>query len=399
MRPVSEVLNVSVDIRTSETLFQGTRGKSVRLVTGAELLSAMSRRRDGKDLSGLKFVLCEDLQLLDPAYELGVSSLLHATQASPVRFAGVSSSLNDPSDLAAWLNVDPLAMHSFHPSDRDQSLTLSTQSFTIPQSAALFKAMAKPVHTAIQDNHRESSIVFVPSRNQCRTVALDLITQCALEMETARGYIPDESTPEQLDKYLVRLQDRGLVDFVTRGIGFFHEAITKSDRKVMLELYAEGLVRVLIVPRDSCWTLPVRAATVVVMGTQYVHIIGEERQVRDYSLEELVRMQGRAVRHEGAGHFYLFCQAESKDTFLRFLNDGLPLESKLLEKDTLRAWYRDRRKDGSIADKQQAVDVLSFTFLARRLSSNPNYYDGSSTSINELLSRVVDSLEEDVAAG
>ena len=104
-------------------------------------------------------------------------------------------------------------------------------------------------------------------------------------------------------------------------------------------------------------------------------------------------MQGKAVRHDSMGRFYLFCQAEGKDTLTRFLNDGLPLESRLLETDTLRDWFRDRRKDGSIKDKQAAVDMLSFTFLARRLVSNPAYYDARSTAVNELLSRIADSLD------
>ena len=104
-------------------------------------------------------------------------------------------------------------------------------------------------------------------------------------------------------------------------------------------------------------------------------------------------MQSKAVRHNGAGRFYLLCQAEGKDTITRFLNDGLPLESELLETETLRAWYKARRKDGTIGDKQQGVDVLSFTFLARRLVSNPAYYDARSIAVNELLSRIVDKLE------
>lgn len=341
-------------------------------------------------------VLCESLELLDAVYELGVSLLLHATQAYPVRFVGLSNSLSDPADFAAWLNVDPLALHSFRPSDRDQALSVLTQTFTIPQSAAFFKAMAKPAHSAIRAAPGESAIVFVPSRSQCTPVALDLITQCALEAESAKGYLPDGVSVERLELYLARLHDYdGLRDFVTRGVGFFHEGIAKPDRLLMLELYAEGLVRVLIVPRDACWTLPVRAVTVVVMGTQYVYVPpgSDERQLRDYPLEEIVRMEGRAVRHHGAGRFHLFCQAEGKDTITRFLNDGLPLESRLLETDALRTWYTERRKDGTIRDKQAAVDVLSFTFLARRLVSNPAYYDARSTSVNELLSRIVDQLD------
>ncbi|KAH9938549.1 Sec63-domain-containing protein [Fomitopsis serialis] len=400
MRPVSKMLNVWVELSQAEGLFSTSSRKTIRVATGVELLRAISHKRvSGSALTGLKLVVCENLELLDSAYELGVSLLIHAAQSHPVRFVGLSNSLNDSADLAAWLDVDPLALHSFRPSDRDQSLTVHTQTFTTPQSAALFKAMAKPAHMAIQRAPGGSAIVFIPSRAQCRPIALDLITQCALELETARGYLPEDVAVEAFEHYRPRLKDGELMDYISRGVGFFHEGIAKEDRSLMLELYAQGLVRVLIVPRDACWTLPVRAVTVVVMGTQYLHVTDEERQLRDYGLEELVRMQGRAVRHNGEGYFHLFCQVESKDTFMRFLNDGLPLESQLLQTDVLRSWYKDRRKDGSIADKQQAVDALSFTFLARRLTSNPVYYDCSSTSVNELLSRVVDSLDEDVAGG
>ncbi|KAI1796263.1 Sec63-domain-containing protein [Ganoderma leucocontextum] len=387
---------ISAELVGADHLFDAPSRRSVRVVTASDLFSALSRRPNVKEaLSRLRLVLCECLELLDAVYELGVSLLLHATQAYPVRFVGLSGSLSDPAALAAWLNVDPLALHSFRPSDRDQALVISTHTFTIPQSAALFKAMAKPAHAAIRAAPGEPAIVFVPSRSQCTPVALDLITQCALEM-LAQGYLPDDVSIERLELYLARLQDYdGLKDFITRGVGFFHDEIAKADRLLMLELYTEGLVRVLIVPRDACWTLPVRAVTVVVMGTQYVYVPpgSDERQMRDYPLEEIVRMQGKAVRHGGAGRFYLLCQTEGKDTITRFLNDGLPLESKLLETDTLRSWYKDRRKDGIIAEKQQAVDVLSFTFLARRLVSNPAYYDARSTAVNELLSRIVDTLE------
>lgn len=401
MRSGSNALDISMTFATPADIFSAPKQKLVRFVTAPDLLSALVNHNGHiPSLSGLKLILCENLELLDSAYEFGLSLLLHHTQKYPVRFIGLSSSLNDPADLAAWLNVDPLALHSFVPSDRDQSLNVHTQTFTIPQSAALFKAMAKPAHSAIRSSHNISSIVFVPSRGQCRPVARDLTTQAALESGTTRGYLLDDIPQYRLEQVLDRLEDRELVDFVSRGVGFFHEGIARSDRIAMLQLYAEGLLRVLVVPRDACWSLPVRAACVVVMGTQYVHVVpGEdERKVQEYSLAEVVRMQGRAVLHGTASHFHLFCQAESKDTYMRFLNHGLPLESQLLETDHLRRWYTDRRKDKSIATKQHAVDFLSFTFLAQRLLSNPTYYDGTSTSRDELLSHLVDTLDKDTTS-
>ena len=389
-----------MNIVSSDSSFGPTSGKSIRLVSATNLPVLMSKMSPltSKSLSKLLLVVCENLELLNASYELGVASLLQATQQLPTRYVGLSSSLNDPSDLAAWLNVDPMALHSFRPRDRDQSLSVSTHTFTIPQSAALFKAMAKPAHMAIQETLEESAIVFVPSSAQCRSVALDLITQCALEMTTAEGYLADGVDPEALHHSLARLRDRTLVDFVSRGIGLFHKGIPEPDRKLLLELYSEGIIRVVIVPHDVCWSLPIRAATVVVMGTQYLHVApGGERQLRDYSLEELVRMQGLAVRHNGVGHFHLFCQAEAGDTILRFLTDGLPLESRLLDGDELQSWYKNERDQHRIKTKQDGVDALSFTFLSHRLQTNPAFYGASTQGTkSERLSRIVDDLQSNL---
>ena len=370
-------------------------GKVIHVFTATQLLCAISQRKPTSSLDGLDLVICENLEQLDSTYELSVSLLRHATQSCPTRFVGFSVSLNDPSDLSSWLGVDSSGLHSFRPRDRGQSLTFSTQTFTIPQSAALFKAMAKPAHAAIQmAPPGESALVFVPSRGQCRAVALDILTQCALSTETEKGYLPNSTPREYVEDHLIRFQDTALIDFVSKGVGFFHEGITKPDRTLMLELYAEGIIRVLIVPRDSCWTVPVRATVVVVMGTQYVYVEGQDadRQLRDYQLNELVRMQSRAVRHTGSGHFYLFCQADAKDTFTRFLDEGLPLESQLLERRDLETWYDMQKRNSGSLKEQQIVDALSFTFLARRLVSNPAYYNYTSTSRDESISRIIDEL-------
>ncbi|KAF7968884.1 hypothetical protein HWV62_28912 [Athelia sp. TMB] len=400
LRLVSKPLNISVELVQGNALAT-QKGKSVRVVTAAQLLTVMTHRNPKMPLLGLSLVICENLEQLSSAYELGVSLLRHATQSYPTRYVGFSNSLNDPADLAAWLDVDPLALHSFRPSDRDQSLVVSSQVFTIPQSAALFKAMVKPAYTAVRAvTTTEGAVIFVPSRGQLRPIAQDLLTQCALNMETERGFLSAEVPADHIEEYLVRLQDSSLADFVSRGVGFFHDGIPKPDRTLMLELYAEGIIRVLIVPRDSCWTLPVRAACVVVMGTQYVHMEGDgaERKVCEYELAELVRMQGRAVRHAGAGRFHLFCQAEVKDTITRFLTEGLPLESQLLESGELEAWHRAQVASGALRGRQQAVDALSFTFLARRVVSNPVYYDATPGARDESLSRIVDALDVDAGA-
>ncbi|KAL1738553.1 Sec63 Brl domain-containing protein, partial [Schizophyllum fasciatum] len=179
-------LGVVVESYTGINVLAPPRKQTIRVVLARELLLAMMRHDPRSPVTGMDLVICEGLESLDAAYELGVSLLKHATQTVPTRFVGLSASLNDPGDLAAWLDADPAGVHSFRPADRDQPLSIHTQTFTIPPSAALFKAMAKPAFDAIESAAGEAAIVFVPSRAQMKPVAQDLITYAALAYETDR---------------------------------------------------------------------------------------------------------------------------------------------------------------------------------------------------------------------
>ncbi len=398
LRGVPPVMGFSMKFATGSGTLAPARSKEIRLTTSSHLVAALSEEKDlAHSYPGLQLVVLENLEQLDPYYELAISSLLRVIRTQPTRVVGFSASLNDSGDLATWLDVAPSAFHSFRPSDRDQSLNVAVHTFAIPHSAALFKAMARPASTAIISVRNNPAIVFVPSRAQCSSVALDLIVNCTLETGAEAGYLSPDVSPEFLQSYFHRLQDPGLSNLLSNGVGIFHPGMYKQDRATILELYTGGIIQVLVVAREACWTLPVRAAVVVVMGTQYIsiHEDGARRQLRDYTLEELVHMQGRAVRHGDMGHFHLFCQAEDKDTYMRFLEGGLPLESQLLHSDQLRQWYKHHRSRGHISNKHEGVQALSLTFLAQRIVSNPTYYDCKGTR-DECLSRIVDELEESI---
>jgi antiviral helicase SLH1 len=398
MRFTSGVMGVGLEYSTGANLFTSPNGRLIRVITATNLLESFSLVGPTPIRNHPETILYEDLDQMDASYELAVALTKHATGHFRSRSIGLTRSLIDPTDLASWLGVEPMGLHSFLPRDREQPLACSIQPYTISHSGTLFKALAKPVYTAIRGIHTgDSGIVFVPSRRHCQIVAQDMITQCALTSLSDRGFLPASVSPIYVEDYLARIQDATLVNFVSRGVGVFHYGISKSDRKLVLELFAEGIVRLLIAPHEACWSLPVRAEVVVAMGTQYIQ--GDpstsERLLRDYTIGEVVQMQSRAVRQNGAGRFVLFCPAEAVEMFNKFLNeDGLPLESQLLETEVLEKWYQERRKDGTIRNKQDGVDVFSFTFLAQRMMKNPTYYGlRSDTSEAEALSRIVDRFE------
>lgn len=392
-------LDIPIETFYSGTGFEISSRKVIRILTPRALLEILAQPRWPVALKALRLVICENLDLLDADYELAVSLLLSAAQNASIRFVGLSASLSDASGLADWLRVPAHALCCFRPSDREQDLRTIVQSFTIPHSGVLFKAMSKPAHTAISSSAGEPTIVFVPSRAQCKSIANDLVTRCLMDLKM-QGYLPSTTSSGSLDIYLYRLQDQSLFDFITRGIGIYHDGLTRPDRALVLEMYAEGILKVLIVPRESMWSVPFRAGVVIVMGTQYVRLNGPkekmDRQVKDYSLSELVYMQGRAVRHAQSGKFYLFCQAEHAETLTRFLNEGLPLESSLPDSSTLQNWLQDawRRRTFLSADKQATLDMLSWTYLAGRMESNPVYYNVDPNDTEMSYSRFVDQLHD-----
>ncbi len=110
-------------------------------------------------------------------------------------------------------------------------------------------------------------------------------------METEAGYLPAGISQEFLDQYRMQLRDASLIDYILKGIGFFHEGIRREDRQLMMKLYAEGGTS-----GSNCAAgilleaFPVRAGVVVVLGTQYFHA---EDGLKDYDVTELVHMQGR----------------------------------------------------------------------------------------------------------
>ena len=422
---------VHVNLHTSNTpnasSLVSRKGRSIDVVTPSALLSWLDASNRTAELDSLSLVLCDNLELLNDDYELAVSLLRQMTQTKPVRYVGITASLNDTLDLAQWLNVQLDNLYDFRPSDRDQILSTTSQPFTLPLSSALFKAMIKPAHGALRTlPDDEAGIVFVPSRGQCKIIANDLITECAIEMNT-RGFIGEDVSVDMLEARLGRLKDRSLMDIMMQGIGIITPGTQASDRLLTLELFADGILRVLVVPREMCWTLPVRASLVIALGTQYYQVgpsledanssktrERDDRVLKEYTVHELVRIQGLAIRHGKVGRFHLLCQSEQRDTYMRFLEEGLPLESSLLQSPTaslssststeegwtgspsLLAFIARRRASGSIRGKQDAMDMLSHTFLWRRMKSNPTFYDvaykDGENARHATLSRAVDKL-------
>lgn len=385
-------------------------------------------------------VVLDDLHLLDAQYEIVASRLLAVAKTSLTRVIGLAMSLNDPQDVGTWLGAESAFVFSFLPKDRNTALATAIQTFTLPHSAILNKAMIKPAFDIVRAT-AQPAILFASSRIHCLSAAADLVTQSGTHMDL-NGFLT--MNPEELEPTLSsRLRDKSLTNALLRGIGVFHPGLAPGDTALVLELFATGVLRVLVVAREACWSLPVRAPVVVVLGTQYLQHGGggangssgcgkpqqqqqRDRQVSTYPLHEVLQMQSFAVLPPSlatmaagdgptTGSFTLFCQAEHREPYLRFLSAGLPLESTLPASGLLRPVLQSEQARGTIKTRRDALDLLAHTLLPRRMRSNPTFYavqpeqaevddegaavaEGSwvtGLAVEERLSRLVDNALDD----
>ena len=87
-----------------------------------------------------------------------------------------------------------------------------------------------------------------------------------------------------------------------------------------------------------------------------------------------MQMMGRASRPnlDSDSKCVLMCQSAKKNMFKKFLYEPLPIESHL--DHCLHDHFNAEIVTKTIENKQDAVDYLTWTFMYRRMTQNPNYY-------------------------
>jgi antiviral helicase SLH1 len=407
-------------VRSSEALESaiGVNGGRIIVATPSAFDGIARERLRQLALGDLSTVVFEDIHLLDAVYELAATKILSVARPARVRIVGLTASLSDPSDVANWLGVEEQFRFNFFPRDRGSPVVVHLKTFTTPHSATLLKTMVKPVYDIVKEA-QGNVIIFVPSRASCRIVARDLVTQSGTAMDL-NGFLNAQRADVEP---LVAGVEPGLEEPLLHGIGYIVPTMRGADVARVLELFAAGIVKALIAPHEACWTLPVRASSVVLMGAQYTHVAGDERVTTNYNRHELVKMQAFAVAsaHPAApgGRMHVLCQSEQQTAISRLLSDGLPLESSLPAIFKREASQAITVGGGSTAEavrvldtmfnarpappppvlhrprvpdlrKRDAMDMLGWTLLGRRVRANPTFYGVMEGAEAEGLSRLVD---------
>lgn len=390
-------------------LLSGETGTDLKLlakgqiiITTADKWDVLSRRwKQRKNVQNIQLFIVDELQLIGgeegPVLEVACSRARYISSQldKPTRIIALSASLADAKDAAQWLGAPAAATFNFHPSVRPVPLELHVQGINVTHNASRLAAMAKPVYNAIlRHAAHKPVIVFVPTRRQARLTAIDLLTFTAAEGQPSRFFHAEEA---DIKPFLDRMTDKTLKETLSQGVAYLHEGLSADDRRLVEQLFDSGAIQVAVATRDLCWGLSISSHLVVVMDTQCYN--GKTHAYEDYPITDVLQMVARANRplEDEDAKCVLLCQSSKKDFFKKFLNEPLPVESHLDRR--LHDHFNAEIVTKTIENKQDAVDYLTWTFLYRRLTQNPNYYGLQGVThrhLSDHLSELVESTLTDL---
>ncbi|KAL7610342.1 hypothetical protein Lser_V15G09871 [Lactuca serriola] len=379
------------------------------IISTPDRWDALSRRwKQRKHIQQVSLFIVDELHLIGgqggPVLEVIVSRMRYiASQGHNIRIVALSTSLANAKDLGEWIGATSHGLFNFPPGVRPVPLEIHIQGIDIANFEARMQAMSKPTYTAIVQHAKNGkpAIVFVPTRKHARLIAVDLMTYLRAESTYENGEKPLFllQSENEISPFIERIKEPMLKETLVYGVGYLHEGLTTTDQDIVRTLFETGCIQVCVMSGTMCWGVSLRAHLVVVMGTQYYD--GRENAHTDYPVTDLLQMMGLASRPlvDNSGKCVVFCHAPRKEYYKKFLFEAFPVESHLHHHlhDNLNAEVVVE----VIANKQDAVDYLTWTFMYRRLTQNPNYYNLQGVSqrhLSDHLSELVENTLSDLEA-
>ncbi|EYU30521.1 hypothetical protein MIMGU_mgv1a000041mg [Erythranthe guttata] len=376
------------------------------IISTPEKWDALSRRwKQRKHIQQVSVFIVDELHLIGgqggPILEVIVSRMrsIASQVENRIRIVALSTSLANAKDLGEWIGANSHGLFNFPPSVRPVPLEIHIQGIDIANYEARMQSMTKPTYTAIMQHAKNGkpAIVFAPTRKHARLTAVDLMTYSSADNEQKPLFLLGSA--EEMEPFVANIKEPMLKETIQFGVGYLHEGLSSSDQDIVKTLFETGWIQVCVMGSSMCWGVPLSAHLVVVMGTQYYD--GRENAHSDYPVADLLQMMGHASRPliDNSGKCVILCHAPRKVYYKKFLFEAFPVESHLHHymHDNINAEV----VAGVIQNTQDAVDYLTWTFMYRRLTQNPNYYNLQGVShrhLSDHLSELVESTLSDLEA-
>ena len=351
------------------------------IVTTPEKWDIITRKSGDRTYTQLvRLLIIDEIHLLHdgrgPVLESIVARTVRQVETTQemVRLVGLSATLPNFEDVAAFLRINPSkGLFVFDNSFRPCPLQQQFIGVTVKKPLQRFQVMNEICYAKVLENAGKSqTIIFVHSRKETAKTA-KAMRDTALESDQLAKFLKEDSASREiLISEAEQCRSADLRDLLPYGFAIHHAGMTRADRTLVEELFADGHVQVLVSTATLAWGVNLPAHTVIIKGTQMYN--PEKGGWDELSFQDVMQMMGRAGRpqFDTFGEGIIITQHSELQYYLSLLNQQLPIESQFVKNlaDALNAEV----VLGTVQDSRDAVNWLGYTYLYVRLLRNPNLY-------------------------
>lgn len=385
-------------------------------------------KKRAKQLRRIKMVVTTQLEALNlncgGVFETSLLRLrfLFSQLDLNVRLVALATSVANFQDLAGFLGIESAMTFNFHPSVLNNFINLLFYSFNIVDPVPRFTAMTRQFYRMLKINsfRKKLSVAFVDSLRSARVLLSSLLRFMAKDR---LSIAVDMSA---LGSAKAQVSDGYLQLFLDHGCAYLDLYQSARLRAELLQLFRSGNLRVLVVTRslfrqvyfNHRVDLSVTFDSEFLSLMDHLSILAKSNRVLYHSealttltedvdfskplepqLEELPFSEtlcGSLLAGQSLKSIIL-SKASRKEFLKRSLFEPVPVESRLLE--NLSEALNSEVASEVVDSKQKGLDWLTWSFLYRRITANPNFYNLSSRTpeeVSEFLSEVVENNVDDL---
>ncbi|XP_045900311.1 activating signal cointegrator 1 complex subunit 3 [Micropterus dolomieu] len=379
-----EPLGITVKELTGD--MQLTKGEILRtqmLVTTPEKWDVVTRKSVGDvALSQIvRLLILDEVHLLHedrgPVLESLVARTIRQVEStqSMIRILGLSATLPNYLDVAAFLHVNPYIGlfffdSRFRPVPLGQTFVGIKTTSKIQQLHDMEEVCYNKVVEQVKAGHQV--MVFVHARNATVRTAMGLIEMAKNHGETS--FFQPAQGPDygQCEKQIQRSRNKQMKEMFPEGFGIHHAGMLRSDRSMMESMFSKGHLKVLVCTATLAWGVNLPAHAVIIKGTQIYD--AKRGTLVDLGILDVMQIFGRAGRpqFDKYGEGTIITTHDKLSHYLTLLTQQNPIESQFLNNlaDNLNAEVAL----GTVTNVEEAVKWLSYTYLYVRMRANPLAY-------------------------
>lgn len=350
------------------------------IVVTPEKWDIVTRKSDRAYTQLVRLVIIDEIHLLHDGrgtvLESLVARMLRQVEATQemVRLVGLSATLPNFQDVATFLRVKPdQGLFYFDNSFRPCPLAQQYIGVTVKKPLQRFQLMNEICYNKVMEAAgKHQTLIFVHSRKETAKTARFLKDE-ALKNDALMKIIKDDSASREiLQEQAEGVKNADLRDLLPFGFGIHHAGMTRADRTLVEELFADGHIQVLVSTATLAWGVNLPAHTVIIKGTQIYNPV--KSSWTELSPLDVMQMFGRAGRpqFDTFGEGIIITNHSELQFYLSLFNMQLPVESQFI--GSLANNLNAEVVLGTVQSLKDAAAWLEYTYMYVRMLCNPELY-------------------------